>query len=128
MAPLPGRNILPILPTVDEDNNPTTCISCGRIAIGIGRAVRQGGKILDPGFMCKGCIVKIGDLSKLDRLSVFELQALDAGVDSVGEYIAERGLGTDLSVYDELDQRMLVKAAWEGCIRGVREALREAPF
>lgn len=128
MAPLPGRNILPIIPTVDEDNNPTTCIACGRIAIGIGRAVKQGGKILDPGFMCKGCIVKIGDLSKLDRLSVFELQALDAGVDSVGEYIAERGLGTDLSVYDELDQRMLVKAAWEGCIRGVREALKSAPF
>lgn len=128
MAPLPGRNILPIIPTVDEDNNPTTCIACGRIAIGIGRAVKQGGKILDPGFMCQGCISKIGDISKLDRLSVFELQALDAGVDSVGEYIVERGIGTDLSVYDELDQRMLVKAAWEGCIRGVREALKSAPF
>lgn len=128
MTKLPGKPILPIIPTYDIDNNPTTCMACGRIAIGIGRALKQGGKIIDPGFMCQGCIVKIGDLSKLDRLSVFELKALDAGVDSVGDYIMERGLGTDLSVYDELDQRMLVKAAWEGCIRGVREALKDAPF
>jgi len=127
MAPLPGRNILPIIPTVDEDNNPTTCIACGRIAIGIGRAVKQGGKILDPGFMCKGCIVKIGDLSKLDRLSVFELQALESGVEAVGKWLDERGI-TDLALMDELDAKLLVRAAWDGCARGVREALREAPF
>lgn len=131
MTPIPGRQILPITPTCDADTNPTTCVACGRIAIGIGRAIKQGGKVMDPGFLCKKCIVSIGDLTKLDRLSQFELQALDAGVDAVGEWILERGAGTDISVFDELDQRLMVKAAWAGCIEGVRKALaddREAPF
>lgn len=131
MTKLPtGKPLLPITPTCDADGTPTVCIACGRMSIGLGRAIKQGGKMMDPGFVCKGCIVKIGDLTKLDRLSQFELQALDAGVDAVGEWIAEHGV-TDLAHYDELMQRMLVKAAWQGCIEGVRKALaddREAPF
>lgn len=128
MTKLPGKPILPITPTQDEHGNPTTCLACGRVAMGIGRGLKQGGELIDPGFLCKGCIVAVHDLSKMDRLSIFELKALDAGVDAVGEWIAENGGVTDLAHYDELMQRMLVKSAWEGCIRGVREALKEAPF
>ncbi|WP_312405257.1 DUF6511 domain-containing protein [Rhizobium sp.] len=128
MTKIPGSPVLPITPTVDDDHNPTTCMACGRIALGLGRAIKKGGKMIDPGFLCKGCVVAVHDLSKMDRLSVFELQALDAGVESVGEYIEENGGITDLAHMDELGARMLVKAAWEGCIRGVRSALKEAPF
>lgn len=125
MTKIPGKQVLPITPTVDEDHNPTTCKACGRIAMGIGRS---GPRDKDPGYLCKGCITAISDLSKMDRLSLFELKALDAGVEAVGEYIGENGGITDLAYMDELGARMLVKAAWEGCIRGVRAALKEAPF
>lgn len=128
MTPLPtGKPVLPITPTCDEDLSPTTCMACGRIALGIGRARYNGRKLEDPGYLCRQCIVAVSDLSKMDRLSLFELKALDAGVEAVGEYIAEHGV-TDLAHYDELMQRMLVKAAWLGCVKGVREALKNAPF
>lgn len=127
MTKLPGKTALPITPTADENGNPTTCMCCGRIAIGIGRAIKQGARVIDNGFLCKQCIVAVGDLSKMDRLSVYELKALDAGVDAVGEYIAEHGV-TELAHFDELMQRMMVKAAITGFAKGVREALKEAPF
>lgn len=127
MTKLPGRPVLPITPTADENDNPTTCMCCGRIAIGVGRAIKQGARVIDNGFLCKQCIVAVGDLSKIDRLSVYELKALDAGVDAVGEYLSTIGI-YDLTLMDELNQRMIVKAAWEGCARGVRAALSEAPF
>lgn len=127
MVALPGKPVLPITPTADENDNPTTCMCCGRIAIGVGRAIKQGARVIDNGFLCKQCIVAVGDLSKMDRLSVYELKALDAGVDAVGEYIAEHGV-TELAHFDELMQRMMVKAAITGFAKGVRDALKEAPF
>lgn len=69
----------------------------------------------------------IDNYKKIDRLDDYELRALDAGVDAVGEYIASHGI-TDLAHFDELMQRMLVKEAWEGAARGLRAALSEAPF
>ncbi|MEB2845908.1 DUF6511 domain-containing protein [Endobacterium cereale] len=126
MTKIPGKAVLPIAPTCDEIGAPTTCKACGRIAMGIGVGFKTKSDE-DPGYLCKGCITAVSDLSKMDRLSLFELQALDAGVEAVGEYIGEHGV-TELLHFDELMQRMLVKAAWEGCIRGVRAALKEAPF
>ena len=126
MNKLPGRPVLPITPTQDEDGTPTTCTACGRVAMGIGVGFKHKHDD-DPRYLCKGCITAVSDLSKFGRLSVFELKALDAGVEAVGEYIAQHGV-TDLAHYDDLMQRMLVKSAWEGCIRGVREALKDAPF
>nr|WP_037135889.1 DUF6511 domain-containing protein [Rhizobium leucaenae] len=82
----------------------------------------------DPQYLCRRCIVAIDDYKKIRRLDDYELAALEGGVDAVGEFIASKGNLTDLSLYDELDQRMLVKAAWEGCARGLREALKSAPF
>lgn len=127
MTRLPGKPILPIAPTQDETGAPTTCRACGRVAIGVGVGFTHKHD-KDPGYLCKGCLVAVSDLSKFDRLSLFELKALDAGVDAVGDWIEQNGGVTDLQYFDDLMQRMLVKAAWEGCIRGVREALKEAPF
>jgi hypothetical protein len=98
-------------------------------AIGLGRST-PGDKSRppDPGYLCKPCIVATGDLTKLDRISLYEVKALEKGVEAVGEWIAANGGVTELAHYDELMQLMLVKAAWRGCAEGIREALREAPF
>jgi len=125
MVKLSGKNILPFNPTVDPQGSPTVCKCCGMLSFGIGRTT-PGTK--DPGFMCKPCMVAAGDLTKLDRVSLYEVKALEAGVEAVGEWIAANGGITELAHYDELMQLLLVRAAWEGCARGVREALREAPF
>ncbi|WP_274868295.1 hypothetical protein [Sinorhizobium meliloti] len=66
-------------------------------------------------------------MTKLDRVSLYEVKALESGVEAVGQWLSEKGI-TDLALMDELDAKLLVRAAWEGCARGVREALREAPF
>jgi hypothetical protein len=127
MTKLPptGKPIIPFSPTVDEKHNPTVCKACGCLAFGIGRST-PGDK--DPGYLCKPCIVATGDLTKLDRISLYEVKALEKGVERVGEFIAANGGLTELAHFDELMQLMLVKAAWQGCAEGVREALREAPF
>ncbi|UYE95807.1 hypothetical protein HAAEEKHM_00087 [Sinorhizobium phage AP-16-3] len=126
MTKLPGKPALPFTPTTDERGNPTTCKCCGMLAFGIGRPT-PGQRNPDPGFMCKPCMVAAGDLTKLDRVSLYEVRALEAGVEAVGAWLQEKGI-TDLALMDELDAKLLVRAAWEGCARGVREALREAPF
>lgn len=69
----------------------------------------------------------IDDYKKIRRLDDYELAALDGGVEAVGEWIETHGV-TDLAHFDELMQRMMVKAAWEGCARRLREALKSAPF
>jgi hypothetical protein len=122
--PPTGKPIIPFTPTVDSAGDPTTCFCCGMRAVALGINHKPG----DPQYLCRRCIVAIDDYKKIRALDQYELAALDGGVDAVGEWIAERGIGTELSVYDELDQRMLVKAAWEGCARGLRAALAEAPF
>lgn len=112
-------------PTVDADHNPTTCFVCGMHAFGIG--VNANGRDKDPHYICRRCAVGIDNYKKIDRLDDYELRALDAGVDAVGEYLATIGI-YDLTLMDELNQRMIVKAAWEGAARGLRVALSEAPF
>ena len=112
-------------PTVDADHNPTTCFVCGMHAFGIG--VNANGRDKDPHYICRRCAVGIDNYKKIDRLDDYELRALDAGVDAVGEYLDTIGI-YDLTLMDELNQRMIVKAAWEGCARGLRAALSEAPF
>ncbi|QIG68708.1 hypothetical protein EVB67_058 [Rhizobium phage RHph_TM3_3_14B] len=119
-----GKPATPFTPTVDAAGDPTCCFACGMRAVALGINHKPG----DPQYLCRRCIVAIDDYKKIRALDQYELAALDGGVDAVGEWIAERGIGTELSVYDELDQRMLVKAAWEGCARRLREVLKEAPF
>ncbi|MBY3543649.1 hypothetical protein HFN71_28610 [Rhizobium laguerreae] len=125
MTKLPtGRPVTPFTPTVDAAGDPTTCFCCGMRAVALGINPKPG----DPQYLCRRCIVAIDDYKKIRRLDEFELAALDGGVDAVGEWISENGGVTDLQFYDELMQRLLVKAAWEGCARGLRAALKEAPF
>jgi hypothetical protein len=125
MAAIPGmKSATPFTPTVDAAGDPTACFCCGMRAVALGANHQKG----DPQYLCRRCIVAIDDYKKIRRLDEFELVALDAGVDAVGEWIAENGGVTDLAHFDELAQRMLVKAAWEGCARGLRAALKEAPF
>ncbi|WP_142627896.1 hypothetical protein [Rhizobium sp. P007] len=112
-------------PTVDADHNPTTCFVCGMHAFGIG--VNANGRDKDPHYICRRCAVGIDNYKKIERLDDYELRALDAGVDAVGEYLDGIGI-YDLTLMDELNQRMIVKAAWEGAARGLRAALSEAPF
>lgn len=126
MSPLPtGKPILPITPTVDEHHNPTLCHCCGRHAVGIGFGDPSRG---DPKYLCGQCVLLVEQLRTVRRMDAYELIALDAAVDRVGEWIESRGIGTELSYYDELDRRMLVKAAVEGFGDGLRAALKEAPF
>jgi hypothetical protein len=126
MSKIPtGKPILPFSPTVDENHNPTVCHCCGRRAIGIG----IGAPKQDPQYVCGECVLLVEELRKVRRLDVYELAALDGGIDAVGEYIAAKGI-SDLAYFDELDQKLLVKAAWMGCVDRLRQLLREgsAPF
>ncbi|MBB5664763.1 hypothetical protein GGE68_002960 [Rhizobium leguminosarum] len=112
-------------PTVDAAGDPTTCFCCGMRAVALGINHTKG----DTQYLCRRCIVAIDDYKKIRRLDDYELAALDGGVEAVGEWIEERGLwGVALDDYDELDRRMLVKAAWSGAAARLREALKDAPF
>lgn len=112
-------------PTVDAAGDPTVCFCCGMRAVALGMAPKTAP---DPQYICKRCAMAVDDYKKIRRLDDYELKALDAGVEAVGEWIANNGGVTELAHYDELMQRMLVKAAWEGCANGLREALKGAPF
>lgn len=118
------KPLLPFTPTVDDNDNPTVCRCCGRHAIGIG----VGDPKKDPGYLCTECVLLVEHVRSARRMDIFELVALDGGVDAVGEYIESIGGLTELADFDELQRRMLVKAAWQGCADGLRKALKEAPF
>lgn len=69
-------------------------------------------------------------IGRIRRFEPYELKALEGGVDAVGEFIDSIGGKTELSEYDELEQRMLVKAAVQGFGDRLRQLLRdgEAPW
>lgn len=106
------------------DNTPAVCNCCGRHAIGIGI-----GDAKEPRYLCGECVLLIEQIKQVRRMDPYELEALSGGVDAVGEYLEKIGK-TDLADMDELDARMLVKAAWQGCADRLREVVRKgvAPF
>jgi hypothetical protein len=120
-----AKPIIPFTPTVDERGQPTICHCCGRRAIGIGITPKG-----DPGYLCGECILLVEELRKVRRMDLYELAALDGAVDAMGDYIESKGNLTDLAHYDELDQRLLAKAAVMGFADRLRKLLREgaAPF
>ncbi|MEZ2132492.1 MULTISPECIES: hypothetical protein [unclassified Sinorhizobium] len=65
----------------------------------------------------------------MDRVSLYEVKALEGGRDAGGAWLDAKGT-YDLSLLDELDVLMFCKAIWEGCATRLRESLRdnEAPF
>lgn len=104
-------------------SQPEQCSVCSRHAVGLGvQADREPIR-----WLCKECADIAEHIRHRRRLDPYELRALDTGVEAVGEYL-QAIQKTDLKEMDELEARMLVKAAWEGCGRGMREALTEAPF
>jgi len=99
------------------------CHVCYRHAVGLGvQADREPTR-----WLCKDCADIVEHIRSHRRLDPYELRALDAGVEAVGSYLQEITI-TDLAECDNLEARLLVEAAWEGCGRGMREALKEAPF
>lgn len=118
---------IPFTPTQDQHGNPTTCHCCGRRAIGIGIGLEKPKD--DPKYLCGECVLLIEELRKVRRLDIYEMKALDFGVEAVGDYIATHGI-TDLQFFDELMQRTLVKSAWAGCADGLRKLVKEgaSPF
>lgn len=126
MSQIPrSQPVTPFSPTQDADKNPTLCHCCGRHAVGIGFGDPSKG---DPKYLCTQCVLLIEHIRTARRMDLYELAALDAAVDRVGEWIEARGIGTELSYYDDLDRRMLVKAAVEGFGDGLRAALKDSPF
>ncbi len=108
------------------DHNPTTCHVCQRRATGIGLHAKPKSKD-DNGirWLCAECALLADKLQSIKRLDAYELKALDGAVESVGEYIDTIGGKVDLAAYDELEQRMLCKAALEGYRRRLRKLIRE---
>lgn len=105
-------------------DQPLTCHCCQRRAVGIGV-----GDARNPKWLCQECVDIVGHIARARRLDPYELKALDGGVDAVGEYLQQLGK-TDLAEMDELEARLLVKAAWEGSGKRLRKLLieSEAPF
>lgn len=104
-------------------NIPGVCWICGQMATGIGCGTRVWGKG-DAQWLCEECVPmleKVKGLSK-KRLEIAELEALQGGIDAVGVYLDEKGM-TDLALMDELDARLIVKAAWQGTVKRLRQII-----
>lgn len=104
------------------------CTCCQRHAIGVGISDTTYNKNEPIRWLCRECADIAMHIRSVRRLDPFELQALDGGVDAVGAYLGTIGK-TDLAEMDELEARLLVKAAWQGCGDRLRKELREGtPF
>lgn len=104
---------------------PGVCWLCGCQASGIGFGKPKWGKG-EYKWLCEECVKIAERLEKTahSKLKVFELEALQGGIDAVGDYIEKKGI-TDLALMDELDCRLIVKAAWTGSVLKLRELIRE---
>lgn len=64
-------------------------------------------------------------LKEAKALDIYELRAIrDGGVPAVGEYLDTIGI-TDLALMDELDAAAIVKYAWLGTVKKLRELIEE---
>lgn len=113
-------------PTAAPNGDPTTCHCCGRHATGIG----VGNPAKDPRYLCGECVLLIERIREVRGWSPYELQAIDGGVEAVGEFIESLGGKTELADFDEFERRELVKAAWRGSADTLRKILENglAPF
>lgn len=108
-----------------KDGTPTTCHACQRHATGIGIG---DGK--DPRYLCPKCLGLIAQIKRVDRFDLYELEALDGGVNAVGDYIESIGFKTNLADFTEIEQRMLCKAVLQGFGDELRRLIEvgETPF
>lgn len=111
-----------------SEHDPADCCLCHRHAIGIGIGYTHQ-RDRDPKWICHECALIIEDVRRVKNFDAYELKALDGSVDAVGDYIESLGGKTELADYDELEQRMLCKAAVTGFGNRLRELVRtRAPF
>jgi hypothetical protein len=73
---------------------------------------------------CKELIPKLAAASH-SKMDLLETEALNGGVDAVGDYLDLIGI-TDLALMDQLDARLIVKAAWQGSVKRLRELVKES--
>lgn len=102
-----------------------TCWCCGGHATGCGIGQKKWGRG-DFRWLCEECKELIPELTKAaySKLDIYELEALNGGVEEVGKYLDDIGI-TDLALMDELDARLIVKAAWQGSVKRLRELIKE---
>ncbi|TIL91438.1 MAG: hypothetical protein E5Y73_17325 [Mesorhizobium sp.] len=111
----------------DYSHDPAACHVCSRRAIGVGLEPARKGE--PPRYLCAQCLDIVEHVAATKRFDTYELKALDGAVNAVGEYIASIDGKTELADYDELEQRMLCKAAVQGFGDRLRELVRnEVPF
>lgn len=108
-----------------DGDAPGVCWCCGQRATGIGVGAKKWNRG-DFRWLCDECVPLIEKLKEtaFSRLEILELEALNGGVDAVGDYIETKGI-TDLAYMDELDARLIVKAAWQGSVKRLRELIKE---
>lgn len=107
------------------NQDPATCRLCQRHAIGVG--IGNAGR--DPQWICHECALIIEDIRRVKNFDAYELRALDGAVDAVGDFIEANGGKTELADFDELERRMLCKAAVAGFGDRLRSLIRGgAPF
>lgn len=104
---------------------PAVCWCCGQHAVGTGIGEKKFNRG-DFRWLCTECIPLIENLKQtaFARLDILELEALNGGVDAVGDYLEQIGI-TDLALMDELDARLIVKAAWQGSVKRLRQLVKE---
>lgn len=108
-------------------HDPAACHVCRRHAIGVGLEPARKGE--PPRYLCAQCLDILEYVHSVRRFDSYELKALDGAVDAVGEYISSIDGKTELSDFDELEQRMLCKAAVQGFGDRLRHLIKtEMPF
>jgi len=106
------------------NHEPDTCFVCQRHATGLGV-----GDARNPRWLCQECSLIAEQIRSTKRLDMFEVNALEGGLEAVGEYLDEIGK-YDLSTFTDIEARMLVKRAWLAVGNSIRKQIREhrAPF
>lgn len=105
---------------------PAVCWCCGQRASGIGVGKKKWNRG-DFRWLCSACeelIPKLAEASH-SKMDILEAEALNGGIDAVGDYLDLIGV-TDLSLMDELDAKLIVKAAWQGSVKRLRELVKES--
>ncbi|MER9911683.1 DUF6511 domain-containing protein [Mesorhizobium sp. M0050] len=108
-------------------HDPSTCHVCQRHAIGVGLEPARKGE--PPRYLCAQCLDILEHIAATKRFDTYELKALDGAVDAVGDYISSIDGKTELADYDEVEQRMLCKAAVQGFGDRLRHIIKtDVPF
>ncbi len=107
-------------------HDPSSCAVCQRHAIGVGLEPARKGE--SPRYLCAACMDIVEHIAATRRFDPYELKALDGADDNAGEYCSTLGK-TDMAEMDELERRMLWKAAVQGFGERLRKVIREeAPW